>query len=109
MLTSIQFVSNILLLLLLPYAMTVVIVGKWPMHSRRLARYFHAAPLLRSLSGKVIISLCIGSIARDARLFGFVGDSARDVLTVGLGVPFCAIALSFLTIATFAVAKVHLE
>lgn len=108
MLIPIQIASNCLILLFLPFAMLALLTGKHPKDCRWSARYFDAAPIMRRLSDKVFISICIGSVARDARLFGLVGDSAKDVVTLGLGIPFCALTISFLVITAVAAVRVHL-
>lgn len=108
MLMPIQFASNCLLLLFLPFAMVALIAGKHPKDCRWSAKYFDAAPIMRGLSDKVFISICIGSVARDARLLGLVGESAKNLVTLGLGIPFCALTISFLVVSGIAAVKVHL-
>lgn len=108
MLMPIQIASNCLILLFLPFAMVALIAGKHPADCRWSAKYFDAAPVMRWLSDRVFISVCIGSIARDARLVGLVGDSVKDLVTLGLGVPFCALTISFLVVTAVAAVKVHL-
>lgn len=108
MLMPIQNASNCLILLFLPFAMLALIAGKHPKDCRWSAKYFDALPIMRWLSDRVFVSICIGAVARDARLIGLVGDKFKDVMTLGLGVPFCIITISFLVVTAIAAAKVHL-